>query len=404
MMPAGQAPALAEHRMSTTTDQKDAGAQALARTGTGTDTGVITTPDQFRSSLAKWQQQRFHILTPSTNFSGGLPEGWGLVASQVEVNPDPTVGEVYQDRLFCGDDEVAIAKNGLSKIARAAGMTIKTERCDPRTIPHFWEVRATIRFTGQDGALQEIDSTAEYDLRDGSPRINKIRAAAERAKPRRDPTSQIEGARQYGLRGAEARAINAAIRQFGIKQKYTKKELDKPFITLRMQFFPDMRDPETRRQVTERALAGTTALYGGTMRALNPPQQVIDADVTSHADETAIDTTARAEQPRPEAQSPPKTETRPATGDNEPPTPHATRIVKIDTKQGTSAKGPWTRWDIVCADGTESSTFNKDIASDAQKFLVTREWVDVLAERKGNYSNIIEITKAQPELPMEEDL
>lgn len=235
---------------------------------------VIRNPDDYRQTVTRWHQQQYHVLSPVANFSG-IPAHFGLVATRVEINPDPEQGEVYQDRLFCEGDEVAIAKPGLSKIAQAAGMTIKTERADPRTIPHFWEVRATAIFIGLDGTPQSIDATAEYDLRDGSPRVEKMKAAAR--KHNRDATAQILGARTFGLRGAEARAINAAIRQFGIRQKYTKAELAKPFVMVRVVHLPDMSDAPTRQQVTAAALAGSTALFGSSPAAAALPKpELID--------------------------------------------------------------------------------------------------------------------------------
>jgi hypothetical protein len=264
---------VAQTRPTIETSQTTGG--ALTRTAAAAGSDIIRTPEDYGAHVQRWQSERMHILSPVANFSG-MPAHFGLIATRVQINPDPNAGEVYADRLFCKDDEVAIAKPGLARIAQAGGMTIKTERTDPRDMPNYWEVRATLRFIGLDGTPQEIDNTAEYDLRDGSPRVLKMLEAAKRNN--RDATPQIIGARQYGLRGAEARAINAAIRQFGIRQKYHKSELLKPFLMVRVVFLPDMTDPTTRAQVNERALAGSTALYPGigSQRAMVPAPEVID--------------------------------------------------------------------------------------------------------------------------------
>src|SRR3954453_16010110 len=83
------------------------------------------------------------------------------------------------------------------------------------------------------------------------------------APERVDPQPDRGRARKHGLRNCEARAINAAIRECGcgIKEKYSRQELEKPFAVVRVAFLPDMTDPDIKRMVTERALGGTTALY-----------------------------------------------------------------------------------------------------------------------------------------------
>lgn len=258
--------------MATTTEQ--APATGLQRRASA----EITTPAEYEQSLRTWQAEHAHILTPAVSFSD-LPPQSALVASKICLNPDPkSGGDVYQDGLFIKGEDVAIAKVGLSKIAQCAGISVDTERTDSRTVQFFWEVKATATWVGFDGTPQRCTGTVEYDLRDGSPRLKGFSAA------------QIDQARKFGLAGAETRAINRAIRQFGVKQKYTKTEIQKPFVVVRVVFRPDMNDPVQRAIVTQQRMAGTTALYphagGGT--ALPPPVEepratVIDGHVVSDA-------------------------------------------------------------------------------------------------------------------------
>jgi hypothetical protein len=213
---------------------------------------VIRTPDEYATSLSRWNREAYHVLSPFANFAA-LPGHFGIVPTLVALDDDPSPkgnGDVYQDNAFTKGNDVAISKIGLAKIAQAAGMSIITERTDPRTIANLWEVRATVKFVGLDGTVQVLTATEEHDLRDGSPRTKGFQP------------NQLNQARAKGLRGCEARAINAAIRLFGIKQKYTRDELKKPFVVVRIVHQPDMSDPAVRQQVTERALAGTNVLYG----------------------------------------------------------------------------------------------------------------------------------------------
>lgn len=230
--------------------------QALAKSGG--DGQIIRSPREYTARLQAWQREHYHVLTPFANFSA-LPGHLGIVPTLVQLDNDPKgpAGEVYQDNVFTRGNDVAIAKIGLSKIAQAAGMSIRTARTDPRTIPNYWEVKATVRFIGIDGTPQEVEGMEEFDLRDGSER-------AKQMQPK-----QLAQARIKGLRQCESRAINAAIRQYGIKQKYTRDELMKPFVVLRLVYMPDMSNELTRARVEQQALAGTTALYGGS-HALPP--------------------------------------------------------------------------------------------------------------------------------------
>lgn len=228
-----------------------------------TPSGIITTPQSFKGSLENWRQHHYHVLTPAAAFTA-LPPQWGLLPVKVEINTDEQGGEVYSDRLFCNGSEVCLSKIGLTKIAQAAGMSIKTERMDNRTIPNYWEVRATVRIVGLDGTPQEWSATEELDLRDGSERSKKVLGS-------KNATGALTAARAKGMRNCEARAINAAIRLYGVKQKYSTEELRRPFIVVRMLFQPDMSNPTQAAIATQQALGGVSQLYPSAPLASLPP-------------------------------------------------------------------------------------------------------------------------------------
>lgn len=244
--------------------------QALA-TQAPAKSGIITTQGEFRGSVQRWKEHRYHVLTPAADFAA-LPPQWGLLPVKVAIDIDEQAGEVYRDPLFCKGDEVCLTKIGLVKIAQAAGMSIKTERMDNRMIPNYWEVRATVRVVGLDGAPQEWTATEELDLRDGTERSKKVLG-------QKNATGALIAARAKGMRGCEARAINAAIRLYGIKQKYSAEDLKDPFIVVRMLFQPDMSNPTQAAIATSQALGGVSALYQSSPLASLPPAggpEVID--------------------------------------------------------------------------------------------------------------------------------
>lgn len=349
----------------------------------------INTPTQYRASIESWQRQSLNILSPATNFSG-LPEGWAMVPAVVRLNPDPDAGDVYRDKLFCKADEVALTKVALSKIAQAAGMSIKTFRTDDRSVPNYWEMQASVRFFGLDGAIQELTATQEWDLREGAARSAGMSAA------------ELKRSQLNGLRSCEARAINAAIRLFGIKQKYHVHEAAQPFMCVRVMYEPDRNDPEIRRMLAERALQGTSAMYvGGPVRAAVPELVgSIGVDLQEQTTGPTTETTAAAP-----AVQPAKVET---ADPNKPPVEGAVRIAEVTAKEGVNdkTKRPWKRFDVVDSNGEVCSTFDTKLADAANAARESKAWVELSIEQNGNYRNLVEISPAgqQPKLPNPEDL
>jgi hypothetical protein len=210
-------------------------------------TEIITTPTEFEAAIARWTS-KYNVLTPFTQITGLAPQH-GIIASIVKINSDPSKGgpgEVYDGLPFLGRDEVALAKIGLRKIADAGAISTDPVRTDPRNIPNYWEFKCTASYRGIDGTVVTRSATAEWDLRDGSARLKGW------------TPNQITEGRKNGLRNCETRAINAAIRELGLKQKYSKAELAKPFLVMRVAFQPDMTDPDQRRLVAENAMRGTS--------------------------------------------------------------------------------------------------------------------------------------------------
>jgi hypothetical protein len=336
---------------------------------------IITTPDEYRGALLRWQEQHYNVLSPFTNLSG-LAAQHGLITSLVQISVDKADEEVYDNSgglPWLKDGEVAFAKRGLRKIAECAGISTSTRRTDPYTIAFYWELKAIGTYRDVTGAIVTREASMEWDLRDGSDRLKGF-------KP-----NQITEARKNGLRNCETRAINALIRECGcgLKQKYTKAELAKPFVVVRVMFMPDLSDPETRRLVTERALAGTNALY---------PARAIAGEVIDVAGEpTSVGRGATS----PTSSQPTSTSN---PDPNQPPSPNAVRVEKVESKSGEKNGRKWTCWTVIDSNGVEYSTFSKTIAEAAEKHKADRRWVDIVDEQNGEYRNIVELGPAQPSL------
>lgn len=346
---------------------------------------LITTNEQYTSAMAEWTKN-YTVLTPFTNILGLAPS-YALVASVVKLDTDATKGEVYaglpwlaKNKPNADDNEVAPAKIGLRKMAENGSISTDADEINTGAKYH-WKFKGIATYRGLDGTIIRRTATAEWDLRDGSDRLKGW------------TPNQITEGRKNGLRNCEARAINAAIRECGcgIKQKYTVGELKKPFLVIRVAFQPDMSDPETKRQVTAAALGSTNTLYAG------GPSRSVDHETQD--DETPDAT------PRHVGSGQTAAATAPTT--DEPPTPEAVRIVKVEEKSGVGKNNkPFTRYLVVDSTGLESSTFDKKLYEAAVKYRDARAWVEIATEANGSYTNLIEISPAgeQPKLPGTEDL
>jgi hypothetical protein len=346
-------------------------------------TDIITTPSQFEQAIQKWTGN-YNLLSAFTQITG-LAAQHGIIASVVKINPDPSKGgpgEVYDGLPFLDKDkrEVAIAKLGLRKIADAAGISTPTIRTDPRTIPNYWEFKCVASYRGIDGTIVTREATAEWDLRDGSPRLKGWTA------------NQISEGRKNGLRNAETRAINAAIREFGVKQKYTQEELRKPFLVLRVAFQPDLSDPEQRRLVAENAMRGTSTLYGGGPALPAAHGEVVDAETVDHHEPRAVGGGAAAETTKPDPHAPPLD--------------GAVRIADVKEKSGETKGRKWLRFEIIDGNGEVCSTFDKTLAQAATDAKQSQAWVELVIERQGEFRNLVEIIPAgsEPKLPSMENL
>lgn len=378
-MAAAQATASAEPK-------KMSDEQGLSTPRTG---GVITSAEDYSRSMEAWRK-KFNILTPFTSVSGIAPS-FGIIASVVRINPDQIAGEVYSGTTPEGrpampflkgekgspKEELALAKIGLRKIAECGGISTSTTRTDPRTIPNYWEFKATASYRGLDGSTVTREATFEWDLREGSDRMKGWTA------------NQITEGRKNGLRACESRAINAAIRECGcgIKQKYTRAELEMPFLVVRVAFQPDMQDPAIKEMVTRQALGGVHSMYPAAAREL-PAHNVVDdvpSDEPRSVGRGSTAGTAAAEKP----------------ADDLPPVEGAVKIKHTDTKPWEKNGRKGIRYLITDSNGVVFSTFDKTHYADAERFKASGDWVEIVTEKSGDFVNIVEIVKAgsEPSLP-----
>lgn len=361
---------------------------------------IISTPEQFQTTLAT-VERNYNVLTPFATI-GGLAPQYVIFPSVVRINIDAAAAEVYDGKngrgesklQYLGPDEVALAKNGLRKIAEGLGISIRLEYLRDGVSPeHYYHVKAVAAYRGLDGQWVQREASEVWDLRDGSDRM------------RGWTVGQISEGRKHGLRQCEARAINAVIRECGcgVKQKYSRAELQKPFLAMRVNFIPNMDDPDQRRIVTERALQGSSTLFAQSQSQPSSPTgsvpftdgEFIDSPAPVHVGGGA--TAAASGQSAAPAPTPPV---------DLPPCEGAVKIASAEPrefvyKNGAKTGQKGTKFVIVDSNGVEFSTFSKTHYDDAVRFKASNEWVEIATETNGQFTNIIEITKAgtEPHLP-----
>jgi hypothetical protein len=413
---------------------------------------VIAAPEALAAKLIEWQQKGYHVLSPAIQVWAFAP-GYGVNVSIVQLDPavdDRGLGrDTYFDRTTMkapdgrdGDPDVmaptaerAIAAIGLRRIAQCAGVAWHPEltgRTDDRRIQHYWEFRAVGLVQTYDGTWLSLQATKEVDLRDGSAQIggwtperwaelmerNRTAKADERKWSINGwSEKRVLQARGAGLRNAESKAMNAAIRMIGLKHKYSVAELNKPFIVLRANYIPDLADPRIRQLVAERAMSGTAALFAPhqPMRILPAPVEPLMLDAPATVEHVFVapagpsaPAQAPSQPPAPASASPAPAATGshapavapapPAARQATPPShapatlPPGARFVQSTkiAKTGTNDNGAWTKFDIVFSDGLAVSTFSETdagVAAEAQSKGVP---VTIKTSSAGKYGTKLE--------------
>ena len=241
---------------------------------------IVSDARALTARLMLYRRLNCHVLALSGR-SSALSKGWGVSFEDVYVNPDTAERECYHDAELMEPDQRAISGSSLARMAIAAGIVWLPKAQEIGTVPNLWRYCAHGAVMGYDGSPQTITGTAEVDLRDGSAQIggwtpSKWRGLAMRNSKllKRNPKAAIQQTihgwtdqrvlltRRHGLRVAETKAKNAAIRTFGLKSTYTVEELSRPFVVCRVIYLPDMTDESVKKAVVAQALRGASVLYG----------------------------------------------------------------------------------------------------------------------------------------------
>lgn len=223
--------------------------------------------------LEKAKKEGANMLLPTTRI-GGVSAFHAPVVDYVKLSPDIADGDVYKH----DENKFIITKQGLMKLSVCAGIIwnmAETKRVDNRGDRNYVAFQAVGGIRKLDG--EPVFFKSEYDLdfevlEEELTRQFEMKAKNMRGKTDEDKRQYVDYCvkrdllfkRRHKVKLAESGALLRVIRSLlGLKSTYSRKELEKPFVLLRITFKPDFNDPEIRKAMIQKSIESITGIYGG---------------------------------------------------------------------------------------------------------------------------------------------
>jgi hypothetical protein len=239
--------------------------------------------DDITTALEKYKQAGANLLMPSTHIAG-LSEFHQPVIETVLLSTDPNNGDVYahDDAAAGAGKKWRPTKQALMKLSVCAGVIwspTESKRIDNGADRNYIAYKAVGGIKKADG--QPVFFSAEYDL-DFEVLAEELRANYEQKtksitaewmqkKSAKEKAEYVDFCvnrdllqkRKNKLKLCEAGAMNRVLRMLlGLKQTYTTKELDQPFVMARIVFRPDFTDAAVKKQFVDASIKAMTGIYG----------------------------------------------------------------------------------------------------------------------------------------------
>lgn len=260
-------------------------------------------------TLAEYDPARYNILMPSAELLRDLGPMLKVRVTEVHVSSDPADQQVYPVRGK--KDTFTLAKPAIEALMRAAGISDKLERADDRKNPLICEMSAL-------GAIRMTDGTHRLKsrscLRDLSVVEQQVRADCidDLKEKRKSDDPKLAWVKRLSSdefddvvdRNVERRMLQerrflvqktetgAALRlgrsMLELDWKYTREQLNRPFVVPRVSFEPDWKDPDVKAAMLEKMASGAAVLYGfrSETAALPPPAEAAVTEEVPEASET----------------------------------------------------------------------------------------------------------------------
>lgn len=257
--------------------------------------------DTAKRQLEEWGGGKAHVLRSTSLLP---PIGHYPHFVYTTIDPDPKNGQVYEDE----QKKLSLTAKGLEKIAGMLGYDVDYEhsgRIDDGSNPNIVRWRTVLIATNEIGEKRNMVGTYELDLNDVVEEIKaKLRDRVEYAKRvigkkdeeklSKDLFYAVKGGkenewmrakaekeylriRRHKTRRAETGSFTAAIRSSGMPTSFTKEELAKPFVDIRMLQFPGFFQGNGAQ-----AQHANSSLYGTARpEKVEPKETVIEANATA---------------------------------------------------------------------------------------------------------------------------
>jgi hypothetical protein len=264
--------------------------------------------DQAGLIELKKYENEYNVLAPTTQIQQISPFH-RIRVEFVKVDPDPEKGDTYKVGSKCigkdsqgkpiYEDELTFSKVALMKFADAAGITWNWR--DTRAVsitPDYVYYEAVGALRKPSGEWIALKGSVEIDLKVKEQEIyqGKLEYAKKLADSKYDSDKKkLDGKtpeqwakektaedmlreRKYKLRKAETAAMERVIRNaLQLKQKYSPKELEKPFAIPKVDFSPDYNDPSVRKMMLQQGIQASNNLFGATpVQAPDDGMQMFD--------------------------------------------------------------------------------------------------------------------------------
>ncbi|MDD5353498.1 MAG: hypothetical protein PHS93_10080 [Candidatus Omnitrophica bacterium] len=242
------------------------------------------TVEDISKQLETYKTAGANLLMPSTHIAG-LSEFHQPIIETVKLSSDPNDGDVYaHDDAPAGPSKKwRPTKQALMKLSVCAGVLWSAEqskRMDNGADRNYIAYKAVGGIKKADG--QPVFFSAEYDL-DFEVLAEELRTLYEgkakwlkkddgkRAATDKEKVDYVEYCvnrdllqkRKNKLKLCEAGAMNRVLRMLlGLKQTYTTKELEQPFVMARIVFRPDFTDAAVKKQFIDASIKAMTGIYG----------------------------------------------------------------------------------------------------------------------------------------------
>jgi len=236
------------------------------------------------TALEKYKQAGANLLMPSTHIAG-LSEFHQPVIETVLLSTDPENGDVYahDNEKVSPNKKWRPTKQALMKLSVCAGVIwspTESKRMDNGADRNYISYKAVGGIKKADG--QPVFFSAEYDLDfeiledelktnyEGKAKWLK-KDDGKRAATDKEKVEYVEYCvnrdllqkRKNKLKLCEAGAMNRVLRMLlGLKQTYTTKELEQPFVMARIVFRPDFTDAAVKKQFVDASIKAMTGIYG----------------------------------------------------------------------------------------------------------------------------------------------